>query len=78
MSLRHSPEGKIDSKILRAVSVAIRSIEKLTEAIEEFDIGKDDAGFLASAVSDLWTILYSNGYTIDVETNRLRRGRNDH
>lgn len=73
MSLRHSPEGHINRKVLQAVTGAIRSLEAVTGTVVEYDISKDDAEFLCSALSDLWTILYSNGYTIDVDTNRLRR-----
>jgi len=75
MSLHHSPEGHIDRKILQAVAVAIRSIETVTGTIEELDIGKDDAELLGSAMGDLWSILESNGYTIDIDTNRLRRAK---
>jgi hypothetical protein len=73
MSLRHSPEGHINRKVLQAVTGAIRSLEAVTGTVVEYDISKDDAAFLCSALSDLWTILYSNGYTIDIDTNRLRR-----
>ena len=73
MTLQHSPEGCINRKVLQAVAKAIRSLESVTGTIVEYDISKDDAVFLCSAISDLWTILYSNGYTIDAETNRLRR-----
>jgi len=73
MSLQHSPEGHISRKILQAVARAIRSIEKVAGALEEYEIGKDDAELLGSAMSDLWSILESNGYTIDIDTHRLRR-----
>ena len=73
MSLRHSSEGLINRKVLQAVAEAIRSIETVTGTIVEYDISKDDAELLCSAMSDLWTILESNGYTIDIDTNRLRR-----
>jgi hypothetical protein len=73
MSLLHSQEGHINRKILQAVAAAIRNIEKVSGAIEEYAIGKDDAELLGSVMSDLWSILESNGYTIDVDTNRLRR-----
>lgn len=56
-----------------AVAAAIRNIEAVTGAIEEYEIGKDDAELLGSAMTDLWAILESNGYTIDIDTNRLRR-----
>ena len=77
MSLRHSPEGHIDRAILLAVAAAIRSIEAVSGVIEEYDIGRDDAELLASALSDLWAILETNGYTIDIDTNRLRRATRD-
>lgn len=73
MSLHHSSEGNCSRKILQAVAGAIRLLEMVTESTVGYDISKDDAVFLCSALSDLWTILYSNGYTIDIETNRLRR-----
>jgi hypothetical protein len=73
MSLQHSPEGHINRKILQAVAGAIRNIEKVAGALEEYEIGKDDAELLSSAMSDLWSILESNGYTIDIDSNRLRR-----
>ena len=69
MSLQHSPEGHINRKVLQAVAVAIRSLEKVTD----YDISKDDAELLCSSMSNLWSILESNGYTIDIDTNRLRR-----
>jgi hypothetical protein len=75
MSLQHSPDGCINRKVLQAVAVAIRSIETVTGTIVEYDISKDDAELLCSAMSDLWSILESNGYTIDVDTNRLRRAQ---
>lgn len=77
MSLRQSPDGQIHRKVLQAVAAAIRRIEAVSRAIAEYDIGKDDAESLCSAMTDLWSILESNGYTIDVKTNRLRRITND-
>ena len=73
MSLQHSPEGHVNRKVLQAVAGAIRSIETVTGTIVEYDISNDDAELLCSAMSDLWSILESNGYTIDIDTNRLRR-----
>lgn len=73
MSLQHSPQGLIDRKVLLAVAAAIKRLEAVTGVIVEYDIGKDDAELLCSALTDLWAILESNGYTIDVATNRLRR-----
>jgi hypothetical protein len=75
MSLRHTPEERISRKVLQAVAGAIKSLETVTGTVVEYDISKDDAVFLCSAMSDLWTILYSNGYTIDIDTNRLRRAK---
>jgi hypothetical protein len=73
MSLQHSPEGHIDRKILQAVAAAIRSIETVTGTIVQYDIGKDDAVLLNAALRNLWSILETNGYTIDIDSNRLRR-----
>jgi hypothetical protein len=73
MSLIHSPAGNIDRKILHAVAGAIRSIETVTGTIVEYDIGKDDAVLLNTAMRNLWSILETNNYTIDTDTNRLRR-----
>ena len=73
MSLRDTPEEHISRKVLQAVAGAIKCLETVTGTVVEYDISKDDAVFLCSALSDLWTILYSNGYTIDIDTNRLRR-----
>lgn len=73
MSLEHSPEGQTARKVLQAVAVAIKSLETVTGTIVEYDISKEDAESLCSAISDLWAILEINGYTIDVDTNRLRR-----
>jgi hypothetical protein len=70
---RHELTAHIDRKILQAVAGAIRSIETVTGAIVEYDISKDDAVLLCSVMSDLWSILESNGYTIDIDTNRLWR-----
>lgn len=73
MSLQHSPEGYIDRKVLQAVAAAIRIIGKVSGAIEEYEIGEEDAELLCGAVNCLWAILENNGYTIEVDTNRLRR-----
>lgn len=73
MSPQHSPTGHVSRKVLQAVAGAIRSLETVTRTIVEYDIRKDDAELLCSAMSDLWLILEFNGYTIDVDTNRLRR-----
>jgi len=73
MSLRLSPQGHIDRKVIQAIALAIKIIEQITGAIEDYDIGKDDAELLGEAIGALWVILESNGYTIDVDSNRLRR-----
>jgi hypothetical protein len=73
MSLLHSPDGIIDHKVLHAVAGAIRSIETVTGTIVAYSIGKEDADLLNTSMRNLWSILESNGYTIDIDTNRLRR-----
>lgn len=73
MSLQHSPVDRIDRKVLQAVAGAIKSIEAVTGTIVPYDIGKEDAERLSSAMRGLWAILENNGYTIDIDTNRLRR-----
>jgi hypothetical protein len=73
MSIQHSPQGHSSRKVLQAVAGAIRSLETVTGTIVEYDVSKDDAVLLCSAMSDLWSILETNGYTIDIDTNRLRR-----
>jgi hypothetical protein len=73
MSLQRSPDGHIDRKVLQAIAGAIRSIETVTGTIVGYGIGKDDAELLCSTLTGLWSILETNGYTIDIDTNRLRR-----
>lgn len=73
MSLQHSPEGHIDRKVLQAIAGAVRSIETVTGTIIMYDIGKDDEVLLNTSMRNLWSILETNGYTIDTDTNRLRR-----
>lgn len=73
MSLLHSPSGDIDRKVLLAVAGAIKSIETVTGTIVEYGIGASDAQDLHYTMRRLWAILETNGYTIDVDTNRLRR-----
>lgn len=73
MSLKHSPDGIIDRKVLQAVAGAIRSLEAVTGTIVEYDIGSSDAQDLHYIMRRLWSILETNGYTIDVDTNRLKR-----
>ena len=73
MSLLHSPEGEIDHKVLQAVAGAIKSLETITGTIVEYKIGISDAQDLHYIMRRLWSILETNGYTIDTDTNRLRR-----
>lgn len=73
MSLHHSPQGNTDRKVLLAVAAAIKNLETITGCIGEYDIDKDDAEAFLRATRSLWSILESNGYTIDLDTNRLRR-----
>lgn len=73
MSLVHSPEGNIDRKVLQAVSGAIKSLETVTGTIKEYEVGSSDAQDLHYIMRRLWSILENSGYTIDTDTNRLRR-----
>ncbi len=73
MSLLHSPDGHIDRKVLLAVAGAIKSIENVTGTIVEYNIGYSDVQDLNNIMRHLWAILETNGYTIDTDTNRLRR-----
>ena len=71
MSLKHSPEGNIDRKVLLAVAGAIKSLETVTGTVVEYEIGVSDAQDLSYIVRRLWAILESSGHTIDVDSNRL-------
>jgi hypothetical protein len=73
MSLQHSPGGNIDRKVLLAVAGAIRSLELVTGTIVEYEIGCSDVQDLHYIMRRLWAILETNGFTIDVDTNRLKR-----
>lgn len=73
MSLRHLPEGQTNRRVLLAVSLAIKNLETVSGTIIEYDISRDDAEALCTAMSNLWSILESNGYTIDGDTNRLKK-----
>lgn len=73
MSLRHLPEGQTSRRVLLAVALAIKSLERVTGTIVEYDITRDDAEALCSAMTNLWSILETNGYTIDTGTNHLRK-----
>ena len=73
MSLRHLPEGQTNRRVLLAVALAIKNLETVSGTIIEYDITRDDAEALCAAMSNLWSILETNGYTIDVDTNRLKK-----
>jgi len=73
VSLLHSPEENISRKVLLAVAGAIRSLETVTGTIVKYEIGASDSQDLHYIMRRLWAILETNGYTIDVDTNRLRR-----
>ena len=73
MSLIHSPIENIDRKVLLAVARAIRSLETVTGTIVEYEVGPSDAQDLHYIMRRMWAILETNDYTIDVDTNRLRR-----
>lgn len=73
MSLTHSPENKIARPVLRAVANAIKALEVVTGSLAEHTIGRADDEHFTQAKRMLWSILESNGYTIDIDTNRLRK-----
>lgn len=73
MSLRHLPEGQTNRRVLLAVALAIKNLENVSGTIIEYDITRDDAEALCAAMSNLWSILETNGYTVDVDTNRLKK-----
>ena len=73
MSLIHSPAGDIDRKVLQAIAGAIKSLETVTGTVKEYEIDASDAQDLHYIMRRLWSILESNGYTIDVDSNRLTR-----
>lgn len=73
MSLRHLHDGQTNRKVLLAVALAIKNLERVTGTIVEYDITRDDAEALCSAMTNLWSILETNGYTIDADTNHLRK-----
>ena len=76
MSLVHSPEDKIARSILQAVTNAIKSLEVVTGSLAEHEIGREDDEQFTRAKQLLWSVLESNGYTIDIDTNRLRKAIN--
>ena len=71
MSLIHSPEDTIARPILQAVANAIKALETVTGSLKEHEIGREDAESFSRATRLLWSILESNGHTIDIDTNRL-------
>lgn len=73
MSLHHLPDGQTNRRVLLAVALAIKNLETVIEAIIEYDITRDDAEAVCTAMTSLWSILESNGYTIDGDTNRLKK-----
>lgn len=73
MSLQPSLEERIDLAVLQAVAAAIKRIESVAGSIREYQIGEVDAELLYGALNYLRAILGNNDYTIDPDTNRLRR-----
>lgn len=73
MSLRHLPGGQTHRRVLLAVALAIKNLETVSGTIIEYDITRDDAEALCAAMSNLWSILETNGYTIDGDTNCLKK-----
>ena len=71
MSLVHSPENKIARPILQAVANAIKALETVAGSLGEHEIGREDDEQFTIAKRLLWSILESNSYTIDIDTNRL-------
>jgi hypothetical protein len=71
MSLIHSPEDKIARPVLQAVANAIKALESVTGSLAEHAVGREDDEHFARAKRLLWSILENNGYTIDIDTNRL-------
>ena len=73
MSLIHSPEDKIARPILQAVANAIKALETVTGSLAEHEIGREDDEQFTRAKRLLWSVLENNGFTIDIDTNRLRK-----
>jgi hypothetical protein len=76
MSLIHSPEDKIARPILQAVADAIKALETVAGSLAEHEIGREDDESFTRAKRLLWSILENNGFTIDIDTNRLRNAIN--
>lgn len=77
MTLRHTRDGTSDRTIVLATAGAIRSLESVISSMQEYQIGPEDAQDLHYIMGRLWSILESNGYTINTDTNRLRRHHHD-
>ena len=77
MTLRHTRDGTSDRTIVHATAGALRSLESVTKSMNEYPIGPEDAQDLHYIMGRLWAILNSNGYTINTDTNRLRRHHHD-
>lgn len=73
MGLLHSRAGRSDRKVLLAVAGAIKSIETVTWSEETHRTAAFDAQNLHYIIQRLWSILEATGYTIDDNTNRMRR-----
>ena len=73
MSLVHSPADTIARPVLQAVANAIKALETVTSSLAEHEIGHEDDASFTRAKRLLWSILESNGHTIDIDTNRLRK-----
>lgn len=73
MSLEHSPEGPTSRPVLQSCAEAIRALEKVTGSFKTHKATKEDTDAVFRSVRELWSVLENNGYTIDVDTNRLRK-----
>ena len=77
MTLRHTRDGTSDRTIVLATAGALRSLESVIRSNQEYPIGPEDAQDLHYIMGRLWAILKNNGYTINTDTNRLRRHHHD-
>jgi hypothetical protein len=73
MSLTISSEGEISRPVLLAISNAIKALEIVTGGLQEHQIAREDDESFTRAKRLLWSVLENNGYTIDIDTNRLRK-----
>ena len=71
MNILHSPEEKIDHALIQAVSGAIKCLETVKSTVSEYRIGIFDAQDLHYIKRCLWSILETNGYTMDIDTNKV-------